>query len=229
MTVRPCAFEQGRTDVVTAVVIPIDGVTRLPVRNGLDAQLWDPVRQTARPNRLIRNLSGHIVLVNERADQDLTFRIEPAAAGYRGPLFVTFNPATDGVSRVVALEPRPDSVFDETATLVRRIRRAVRGRREPAPAATGVRGSRSRQNPPPPRPAHQFPATTDERGVFALVVGLNAPATSEDHKPVRTVLRFEKTGLPVREFAIDLDRGRTHMFAAAVDLDRADHPPWERP
>ncbi|OLT00497.1 hypothetical protein BJF90_34870 [Pseudonocardia sp. CNS-004] len=62
MTTRPpIAFEQGRTDVVTTVVIPIDGVTRRAVRRGLDVQLWDPAAQTARPNRLIRNLSGHIV------------------------------------------------------------------------------------------------------------------------------------------------------------------------
>jgi hypothetical protein len=228
MTVRPMAFEQGRTDVVTAVVIPIDGVTRLPVHSGLDAQLWDPVRQAARPNRLIRNLSGYIVLVNERANQDLTFRIEPTAAGYRGPLFVTFNPASDGVSRVVALEPRPDSVFDETATLVRgSVVRSGGGGSPLLPQP--VSGLTVTAKPPAAAADHQFPATTNERGVFALVVGLNAPATSEDHKPVRTVLRFEKTGLPVREFAIDLDRGRTHTFAAAVDLDRADHPPWDRP
>ena len=82
MTTRPpIAFEQARIDVVTAVVIPMDGVTRLRVRGGVNAQLWDPVREEARPNRLVRNLSGHIVLLNEPRDQDLTFRIEPGPAG----------------------------------------------------------------------------------------------------------------------------------------------------
>jgi hypothetical protein len=118
-TKRPIAFQQGRTDVVTAVLVPIDGVTRLPVRSGVDAQLWDPVGQAALPNRLVRNLSGQLVLVNEPADQELTFRLDPARAGYRGPLYVTFTPSDDGVSRVVTLERRPDSAFDETTTLVR--------------------------------------------------------------------------------------------------------------
>jgi hypothetical protein len=217
MTVRP-----------TAVVILIDGVTRLPVRGHLDAQLWDPVRQVARPNRLIRNQSGYIVLVNERANQDLTFRIEPAAAGYRGPLFVTFNPATDGVSRVVALEPRPDSVFDEAATLVRgSVVRSGGGGSPLLPQP--VSGLTVTATPTAAEAAHQFPATTDERGVFALVVGLKPPTTDEEQTPVSTVLRFEKTGLPVREFAIDLARGRTYTFASAVDLDRADQDPRERP
>ena len=227
MTVRPIAFGKGRTDVVTAVVIPIDGVTRLPVHSGLIAQLWDPARQVARPKRLIRNLSGHIVLVNESADQDLTFRIDPAAAGYRGPMFVTFNPASDGVSRVVALEPRPDSVFDETATLVRGsvVRTGDGGSRLlPQP----VSGLTVTATPPAAAAAHQFPATTDERGVFALVVGLKAPSTPEEQAPVSTILRFEKTGLPVREFAVGLDRGRTHVISEAVDLDRADQDPRER-
>jgi hypothetical protein len=214
----PIAFDApGRTDVVTAVLIPVDGVTRRPVRTGVDALLWDPVRQAARPNRLLRNLSGHVVLVNEPADQDLTFRVDPGAAGYRGPLFVTLNPARDGVSRVVELERRPDAGFDETATL--------------------VRGEVVRTGGPPQRVAgltvtaeptdlggRQFPATTDQRGVFALVVGLKVPATDEAAEPVPTVLRFAKEGLPERELIVDLDQGRTHVFATAVDLDSDDPP-----
>jgi hypothetical protein len=226
MTTRPpIAFEQGRTDVVTAVVIPIDGVTRRAVRSGLDVQLWDPAAHTARPNRLIRNRNGHIVLVNEPTDQELTFRIDPSAAGYRGPLFVTVNPARDGVSRVVALEPRPDGAFDDAATLVRGVVvRSAGGASliQPRP----VPGLTVTARPPAGSGGHQFPATTDERGVFALVVGLTVSDTDEERRPMPTVLRFEKAGLPVRELTVPLDQGTTHVFAAAVDLDRADRTPF---
>ncbi len=220
---RPIAFEQARTDVVTAVLIPVDGVTRRPVRSGLDAQLWDPLRQIPRPNRLVRNLSGYVVLVNEPADQDLTFWIDPAAAGYRGPLFVMFNPARDGVSRVVALEPRPDRAFDDGTTLVRgSVVRSGGGASPIRPQP--VAGLTVTATPRADSAGHQFPATADERGVFALAVGLKLPVTAEGPAPVPTVLRFEKAGLPVREVTFDLDEGRTHVFATAVDLD-SDNPP----
>ena len=223
MTEPSITFEEGRSDVVTAVVIPIDGVTRLPVRSGVHAVLWDPVRQTALPNRLVRNLSGQLVLLNEPADRELTFRIEPGRAGYRGPLFVTFSPAEDGVSRVVALERRPDSAFDGTATLVRVS--VVRSAGSPAEPAR-VPGLTVTASPRAEAAGHQFPATTDERGVFALVVGLKLLGGEEGRAPVSAVLRFEKTGLPVREHEVDLLQGRTHVFAAAIDLDRDDRPPF---
>lgn len=215
----PITLDSARTDVVTAVLIPVDGVTRRPVRGGLDARLWDPVRQAPRPNRLIRNLSGHVVLVNEPADQDLTFRVEPAAAGYRGPLFVTFNPARDGISRVVALERRPDGAFDGNKTLVRgEVVRTADGE-SPPPRVPGLTVT---ARPEADRAGHQFPATTDERGVFALVIGLRVPATDEAGAAVPTVLRFAKAGLPVRELTVDLVPGRPHVFAEPVDLDGDD-------
>ena len=178
MSRPPIAFEPTRTDVVTAVLIPVDGVTRRPVRSGLDALLWDPLRQVARPRRLVRNLSGHVVLLNEPADQDLTFRVDPAAAGYRGPLFITFNPARDGASMVVALERRPDRAFDDGTTLVRGsvVRSGGSGSpTQPMPVA----GLTVTASPPAGSAGHQFPATTDERGVFALAVGLKLAATAE--------------------------------------------------
>ncbi|GAA2756212.1 hypothetical protein [Actinopolymorpha rutila] len=223
MTRRRIAFEQVRTDVVAAVLIVVDGVTRRPVRSRLGVLLWDPVRGAARPGRLIRNLSGHVVLVNESPDQDLTFRIDPADAGYRGPLFVTFNPARDGVSRVVALEPRPDRAFDDGTTLVRGsvVRSAGGGTpTHPLPVAGLTVTARPRTG----SAGHQFPATTDERGVFALAVGLKLAATAEGPAPVPTLLRLEKPGLPVREFTLALDEGRTHILAEPVDLDRDDPP-----
>lgn len=223
MTRPPIAFEPTLTDVVTAVLIPVDGVTRRPVRSGLDAQLWDPQRQLARPRRLVRNLSGHVVLLNEPNDQDLTFRIDPAAAGYRGPLFVTFNPARDGDSRVVTLEPRPDHAFDDGTTLVRGS--VVRSGGGGTPARPQpVAGLTVTASPPTGAAGHQFPATTDERGAFALAVGLKVAATAEGPFPVQTALRFDKPGLPVREFTVALVEGRAHVLAEPVDLDSDDQP-----
>jgi hypothetical protein len=228
-TKRPIAFQQGRTDVVTAVLVPMDGVTRIPVRTGVDAQLWDRVEEIPRSERLIRNLSGQLVLLNHPADQQLTFRIDPTRAGYRGPLFITFTPAADGVSRIVALERRPDSEFDATLTLVRGSVVRSAGTGSPAEPAA-VSGLRVTASPQAGAAGHQFPVTTDERGVFALVVGLKRlGATDEAPAPVRTVLRFEKAGLPVRDISVDLDHGRTHVFAAPVDLDRDDRPPFTHP
>jgi hypothetical protein len=76
---------------------------------------------------------------------------------------------------------------------------------------------------------NQFPATTDERGVFALVVGLRALGADDGPPAVPTVLRFAKTGLPVRELEVALVRGRTHVFAGAIDLDGDDQPPFVHP
>jgi hypothetical protein len=224
MTTRPpIAFEQARIDVVTAVVIPMDGATRLLVRGGVNAQLWDPVRDEARPNRLVRNLSGHIVLLNEPKDQDLTFRIEPAAAGYRSPLFVTFNPDRDGVSRVVALERRPDAAFDGNETLIRGsvVRSSDSGSpTKPIPVAGLTVTARPRTD----SAGHQFPATTNERGVFALVVGLKQVGANEGPASVTTMLHFEKAGLPVRELQVDVDQGRVSVFAEPIDLEADNQP-----
>ena len=229
MTTRPTiAFQdRGPTDVVTAVVIPMDGVSRLLVRRGVTVELWDPSRQTPRPNRLIRNLSGHLVLVNEPADQDLTFRVDPTGAGYRGPVFVTFNPAQDGVSRVVALEPRPDQPLPGHATVVRGM--VVRsGRPATLPDGATVPGPAPGVTVtvelPPETTGHQFPATTDERGVFVLAVGLNPIVNPEGIEAADATIRFDPTGAPSRTIPVQLQHGRTHVFAAPVDLDGTGEP-----
>jgi hypothetical protein len=225
---RAIAFQDhGPTDVVTAVVIPMDGVSRLPVRRGVTVELWDPASQAPRPGRLIRNLSGHLVLVNEPADQDLTFRVDPAGAGYRGPVLVTFNPAQDGVSRVVALEPRPDRPLPGHATVVRGM--VVRsgqpvtlpdGRTAPGPAP----GVTVTVDLPPENSGHQFPATTDERGVFVLAVGLEPIVGPEGVERAEATIRFDPAGQPSRAIAVQLQHGRTHVFASPVDLDGTDEP-----
>ena len=219
----PIAFEPVITDTITAVLIPIDGATRVPVRSGISARLWDPVGDKPRPNRLVRNLSGHLVLLNGPLDTELTFRIEPEEAGYRGPVFVTFTPGNADRSRIVPFERRPDAAFDATETLIRGwvVRSADPvGPGQPVPVA----GLTVTARPQAGSAGHQFPATTDERGVFALVVGLRLVGTNEGPASVPTRLRFEKAGFPVRELSVDLDPGRVHVFAEPIDLD-TDLPP----
>ncbi|OJF14207.1 hypothetical protein [Couchioplanes caeruleus] len=208
MTRPPIAFEPDLTDVVTAVVIPMDGITRRVVAMGVAVELWDPQRGTALPRRLVRNLSGHHVLLNEPADQDLTFRVVPGRAGYRGPVLVAFNPAAEGISRVVPLERRPDADFADVTTLVRGL--IVRSATPVAEAVISARPS------PPAGP--QFPATTDERGVFALAVHLGETG------PVRTTLHVEPGGGAARDVIVDLERGLTHVFTEVIDLDQTTTP-----
>jgi hypothetical protein len=207
--------ESGRTDRVTAVIIPMDGATRIPVRRGIDVQLWDREQQQARPIRLIRNLDGQTALLNEEADQEFTFRIGTERSYYRGPLLTTFNPAVDGTTHVVALERRPDASFDDIATLVRGavVLPDPTGGTDAVPvdgAKVSVIGAEIT--------GHQFPVTTDQRGSFALIVNIRRPGPDET-STVGARLRFEKDGAPTRVLDVTLTHGRTHVLSAPVDLE----------
>ncbi|WP_035929232.1 hypothetical protein [Kocuria rosea] len=207
--------ESGRTDRVTAVIIPMDGATRIPVRRGIDVQLWDREQQQARPIRLIRNLDGQAALLNEEADQEFTFRIGTERSYYRGPLLTTFNPAVDGTAHVVALERRPDAPFDDVATLVR----GVVVRPDPVDAGKTVPVDGSKVSVSGAEiTGHQFPVTTDRRGSFALIVNIRRPGPDET-PTVEARLRFEKDGAPSRTLDVTLTHGRTHVLSAPVDLE----------
>jgi hypothetical protein len=208
--------ESGRTDLVTAVIIPMDGATRIPIRTGIKVQLWDADRDQASPTQLVRNLSGQWVLLNASKDQDFTFRIVPDGVPYRGPVFTTFNPKREGrPDRIVALERRADAAFDDVATLLRGIvvRRDQAGTGKAVPQE-GVRISASGSD----LTGHQFPATSDDRGSFALIVNIRRPAPDET-PTVQTRLRFERDGLLTRALDVALTHGRTHVFSTPVDLD----------
>ncbi|WP_341358353.1 hypothetical protein V5H98_11195 [Georgenia sp. M64] len=211
------AFEEGRTDVVTAVVTLMDGATRRPVRGDVDVTLWDVAAGQPRPVAVVRNLSGQAVVLNAPPGEDLTFRIGTERSIYRGPVLLTVNLATDGVRHVVALERRPDAPFDDVATLVRGVVvRSPAGGAEPVDGATVSAAA--------PGPGRQFPATTDARGAFALVVELRPPAPDEPVE-IDVVLTVGKDGLPTRTLAVQLQHGRHHVFTAPVDLDDAVIPP----
>ncbi|MFI0237562.1 hypothetical protein [Streptomyces sp. NPDC016845] len=204
-------FDRDRVDVVTAVVHLIDGLTRRTVLHDVEVQLWDSNRRAPRPVRTIRNRSGLFVLLNHPADEDVTFRVTAARAGYRDPDLITFRPSRDGRLRVEALQRRPDADFGDVSVL-------VRGTVIRSGGASGVRvpaaGLTVTAEPPADVAGRQFPAITDERGEFALAVGITELAMGEP-APVRTHLRFERA----RALLVDLEHGRTHTFSADIDLD----------
>jgi hypothetical protein len=218
------AFEPPFTDTVTGALMPVDRFSRLPVRRGVDAQLWDVGRDQARPDRLVRNLSGHLVLLNQPRDAQYTFRVDAAAAGYRSPLDVTFNPSVDGIGFVVWLERPADFGFEGGTTLVRGmvVRTAGDGSPDdPSPVADLAVSVVARQPDQPP----PFLTTTDPRGVFVLAVRLEFDPGAPD-EPVSTTLRFEKAGVPVRALTRLLSHGRTHVFSEPIDLDGNNDPPF---
>ncbi|YCQ26351.1 hypothetical protein M1E07_09325 [Arthrobacter sp. Z4-13] len=211
----------GRTDRVTAVIIPMDGATRIPVRSGIDVQLWDRDRQEIRPVRLIKNLNGQFALLNEETNQEVTFRIVTERSDYRGPVFQTFNPEVDGSVQVVALERRPNASFDDVATLVRG--RVVGSTNAGGPGTHAVEGVKVAAfvSDAAGAAGHQFAVTTDDRGAFALIVNIKRPAPDET-QTVPAQLRFEKDGQPTRILDINLKHGLTHAFSRAIDLDDND-------
>lgn len=216
------AFQPPITDTVTAALMPVDRFSRLPVRRGVDARLWDVERDRARPDRLVLNLSGHLVLLNQPREAEYTFRVDAAAAGYRSPLDVTLNPSVDGVGSVVWLERQVDFGFDSDTTLVRGmvVRTAGDGKPgDPSPVPGLTVSVPSTQSRRPPR----FLATTDDRGVFALAVRPEFDPGAPD-EPVPTTLRFQKAGAPVRDLVRPLSHGRTHVFSEPIDLDRNNEP-----
>jgi hypothetical protein len=218
-------LDQQRIDAVTVALVFMDGVTRRPVRTGVAVQCWDVQRDAPRPNRLVRNLSGYMVLLNESPDQAVTFRIDATEAGYRSPGLFTVTPAVDGISHVIALEPAIDGLTE--GTLVRGT--VVRSGGPGSPSApVPMGGVTVTASPEPSLAGRQFPATTDDRGAFALAVGLK-PMPTEPPATVQVSLAFEKPGVPAREFAVDLAPGRLHVFSGRVDLDGHDVPPFTNP
>lgn len=223
MSSRPSvSFQPPLIDQVTTALVFVDRFSLAPVRQGVKAWLWDPAADRPLSPRLIRNLSGNLVLINQPEDADYTFRVDPADAGYLQPPNVSVHPSTDGIRRVVWLDRRPDAAFDDQTTLVRGavVRTAVDGSlAEPAPVVDVTVSV----VPAPTRPV-RYRTQSDERGVFALALRLPPPGAGELPAAVTTTLRFEKAGAPARELARDLTDGRSHVFVEAIDLDGTNQP-----
>lgn len=213
MNIPAVGFEMGRTDRVTAVIIPMDGATRLPIRTGIHAELWDVAHRRPHPTRLVTNLGGQVVLLNVDADQELTFRILTARSPYRGPVFTTFNPKQDGIAHVVALERRTDASFDDITTLVLGVvtRADFVDSDRVLPVEGAIVSVHGVDRP-------QFSVTTDHRGAFALPVDLSRPAPDEAPE-VNAEIHIERDGRVVRTVPVSLEHGRSHHFAAPISLN----------
>jgi hypothetical protein len=214
-----------KRDEVTAVLVPADRTSRRPVTSGVQANLWDGQNDRALPDRLVRNLSGALVLLNRPLGETYTFRIDPTAAGYSGPFLVTFQPAKGNRRQVVWLASRPDSPFEPATTLIR----GVVTRAAPNASAAGlevaaVPGRGDGGGPQDGDPT--FTGITDTRGSFAIAVRLEPPDDGDLAAPVETALTLNRGGTPHRELVVHLGRGREHVFAEALDLDSANEPPF---
>jgi hypothetical protein len=209
-----------KKDTVTLALVPADSYTGSPVTAGVRAWLWDPVRARPLPDRLVRNLSGQLVLLNRPLDTTYTFRLDPRDAGYSGPFDVEFTPDDEHRRLVVWLQPRPDKVFDPGTTLVRGVVVRDGALQRPAEQARVV----ARPDEPASRP---FAATTDERGGFAVAVRLGLVVGGEEPLPVPTTLSITAASDGTsRELDVQLDRGREHIFTEPIDLDGTNEPPF---
>jgi hypothetical protein len=209
-----------RIDEVTAVLVPADPYSRTVVSSGVTASLWDRVRDRALPDRLIRNLSGHLVLRNQPLDTVYSFRVDPRGAGYQGPFDVDFRPQDGARRKVLWLQARPDKAFDPDTTLVRGVIIREGDLARPA-VATQLIAEPAQDDPV------SFEATTDERGAFAIAVRLEPVVLGDDLQPVSTKLTMTdpQTGAG-RDLDIDLDRSREHIFTMPLDLDGTNTPPF---
>jgi hypothetical protein len=212
-------------DQVTAVLVPADRSSRRRVTSGVRATLWDDQNDRDLPDRLVRNLSGALVLLNRPLGETYTFRVDPTAAGYSGPFLVAFQPDAGNRSQIVWLSSRPDSPFDPGTTLIR----GVVTRTAPSASAAGIEiaavprrgdGGAPHDNDP------TFTGTTDERGSFAVAVHLEVPDDGDLDATVETALTLNRGGTPHRELVVHLHHGREHVFAEALDLDGGNEPPF---
>lgn len=212
-------------DEVTAVLVPADRTSRRPVTSGVRATLWDDQNDRDLPDRLVRNLSGALVLLNRPLGETYTFRVDPTAAGYSGPFLVTFQPAAGNRRQIVWLSSRPDSPFDPGTTLIR----GVVTRTAPNASAAGIEIAavpRRGDGGAPQDDDPTFTGNTDERGCFAVAVRLEAPDDGDLDATVETALTLNRGGTPHRELVVHLAHGREHVFAEALDLDGDNEPPF---
>ena len=212
-------------DEVTAVLVLADRTSRRPVTSGVRATLWDDQNDRDLPDRLVRNLSGALVLLNRPLGETYTFRVDPTAAGYSGPFLVAFQPEAGNRRQIVWLSSRPDSPFDPGTTLVR----GVVTRTAPNASAAGIEIAavpRRSDGGPPQDDDPTFAGISDERGSFAVAVHLEPPDDRDLNATVETALTLNRGGTPHRELVVHLDYGREHVFAEALDLDGSNEPPF---
>jgi hypothetical protein len=214
-----------KRDDVTAVLVPADRTSRRPVTTGVQVTLWDDQNDRALPDRLVRNLSGALVLLNRPLGETYTFRIDPTAAGYSGPFLVAFQPQAGNRRQVVWLATRPDSPFGPGTTLVR----GVITRTAPNASAAGIEVvavPRRGDGGVPQADDPAYVGMTDEHGGFAVALRLEPPDDGDFDAAVETALTLNGARDPHRELLVQLDHGHEHVFAEPLDLDGDNEPPF---
>jgi hypothetical protein len=216
---------EPKRDEVTAVLVPADRTSRLPVTSGVQATLWDDQNNRALPDRLVRNLSGALVLLNRPLGETYTFRVDPTVAGYGGPFLVAFQPDAGNRRRIVWLASRPDSPFEPGTTLVRGVvtrTPTMLSAEDLEVAAVPRRGDGEEPQDDDPT----FTGIADRRGGFAIAVRLEPPDDGDLDASVETTITLNRGGDPHRQLVVQLDHGREHVFAEPLDLDGDNEPPF---
>jgi hypothetical protein len=214
-----------KLDKVTAVLVPADRTSRRAVTSGVTATLWDSATGRPLPDRMIRNLSGSLVLLNRPLGQAYTFQIDPTGAGYSGPFSLTFQPEAANRRRVVWLSSRPDSPIEPGTTVVR----GVLTRSAIGTTASGIEVAAVPRRADGGAPAEGdpvFAGITDKRGGFAVALRLERPDDGDLQPTVETTMTLNRERNPRRDLVVQLHYGREHVFAEPLDLDGANEPPF---
>ncbi|TCM35990.1 hypothetical protein [Kribbella sp. VKM Ac-2568] len=214
-----------KVDVVTAVLVPADRASRRAVTSGVTATLLDPTAERALPDRMVRSLSGALVLLNRPLGQAYTFRIDPTAAGYAGPFTLAFQPQAAARRRVVWLSSRPDSPIDAGATVVRGV--ITRSAADASASGLEVAAVPDRSDGGAPADGDPtFVGITDRSGSFAVALSLEPPDDGDLTAEVDTTITLNRGGTPQRDLVVPLRPGREHVFSEPLDLDGNNEPPF---
>lgn len=242
------AFEDDPPeDIVNFAVAPIDALTGRIVQRNITAQVsvqfevTEPGELTL-PDKPIRNLSGLLVFINLPSYSKYRVTVSAKAAGYFDQDPIEFTPPLpsdnselkDRLRLDFPLFPRPDSDFDDEATVISGVlvsgEERVQGARISVETILPAVFGRMRNN----GTVKAFETRSDERGVFALVLRL--PAFSDNgessgglRKGVQVKFRVEiRTDSGewklTREWELRIIEGRRHVFKIPIDLMVSDNP-----
>lgn len=238
-------------DIVIFAVAPIDAVTGRIVRFNITASVTVeggtvPLTSLQLPDKPIRNRSGLLVFVRQKNSPvypKYRIRVKAKAAGYFDPEPIDFIPPQPGdvfIPKVrlrvdFQLFPRPDSLFQDEATLVSGVvvrgAKSVEGARISAKVpATGIGNGNAFKT---------FETRSDERGAFVLVLRIPEFAGNEGNdgindlsgKGIAVEFKIETRG-GNDEWQLDSEmkdlkviESRRHVFKSSIDMEKHDDKP----
>lgn len=239
-------------DIVIFAVAPIDAVTGRIVRFNITASVTveseaAPSTFLQLPDKPIRNRSGLLVFVRQKSSPvypKYRIHVKAKAAGYFDPEPIDFIPPQAGdvfnpkdrLRVDFQLFPRPDSFFQDEATLVSGVLvrgpKRVEGARVSAKVPVMGIGNRNAIN--------MFETRSDERGAFALALRLPAFAVdgggnegTDDKfgKGIPVEFKIETRGgndawkVDFEMKALKVIEGRRHVFKSSINMEKHDDKP----